>query len=129
MVDAPTIADLARLVVGLALLAAAVAKIASGARWVDQASALGVTRSLAVALPWFELVVGAAVVSGLAEPWPVAVAVAVLTAFTLWIVVHLVRGQHPPCACFGVLSATPLSWWHVTRNVVLIALGVLAVSL
>ena len=55
-----------------------------------------------MALPWFELVVGAAVVSGLAEPWPVAVAVGVLAAFTVWIVVHLVRGQHPPCACFGV---------------------------
>ena len=129
MLDAPTIAVLARVVVGLALLAAAVAKIASGARWVDQAAALGVARSVAVALPWFELVIGAAVVSGLAEPWPVAVAVAVLAAFTFWIVVHLVRGRHPPCACFGALSATPLSWWHVIRNVVLIALGAVAVIL
>ena len=49
-----------------------------------------------------------------------------LVVFTAWIVVHLVRGEHPPCACFGSLSAAPLSWWHVARNassLVLIALG------
>ena len=129
MLDAETIADLARVLLGLALLVAAVTKIASGSRWVDQAFDLGMTRSLTATLPWLELVVGAAVVSGLAEPWPAAVAVAMLVAFTVWIVIHLARGQHPPCACFGALSAAPLSWWHVARNGALIGLGVLALSL
>ena len=90
-----------------------VAKIAAG-RWLDQAAALAVRRPIAVALPWFELVIGAAVVAGVAEPWPVAIAVA-LAVFTAWIV-HLVRGEHPPCACFGSFSVAPLSWWHVARN-------------
>jgi uncharacterized membrane protein YphA (DoxX/SURF4 family) len=121
------IADIARVLLGLAILVAAIAKIASGQRWVDQASALGVTRSLAVVLPWFELAVGAAVVTGVAEPWPAAIAVGLLVVFTAWIVIHLVRGEHPPCACFGSFSSAPLSWWHAARNVALIALGVAAV--
>ena len=129
MLDAETIADLARILLGLALLVAAVTKIASGSRWVDQAFDVGVTRWLAVTLPWLELVVGATVVSGLAEPWPAVVAVAMLVAFTVWIVIHLAHGQHPPCACFGALSAAPLSWWQVARNGGLIGLGLLSFTL
>jgi hypothetical protein len=126
LLAASLIADIARVLLGLAILVAAVAKIASGQRWVDQASVLGVTRSLAVVLPWFEMVVGAAVVTGVAEPWPAAIAVGLLVVFTAWIAIHLVRGEHPPCACFGSFSAAPLSWWHAARNVALIALGVVA---
>jgi uncharacterized membrane protein YphA (DoxX/SURF4 family) len=121
-----TIADIARVLLGLAILFAAITKIASGQRWVEQASALGVTRSLAMVLPWFELVVGAAVVTGLAEPWPAAIAVGLLVVFTAWIAIHLVRGEHPPCACFGSFSTAPLSWRDVARNGALIALGVVA---
>jgi uncharacterized membrane protein YphA (DoxX/SURF4 family) len=129
LLAAALIADLARVALGLALLVAAVAKLAAGARWVDQAATLGVRRPLAVAVPWLELVVGAAVAAGLAEPWPAAIAVCLLAVFTVWIAAHLVRGEHPPCACFGAFSAAPLSWWHVARNVGLIALGVLAITL
>jgi ABC-type nickel/cobalt efflux system permease component RcnA len=127
LLAAALIADLARVSLGLALVVAAVAKLAAGSRWVDQAATLGVWRPIAVTLPWFELVVGAAAVAGLAEPWLEAIAVGLLAVFTAWIAVHLVRGEHPPCACFGAFSAAPLSWWHVARNVGLIALGVVSV--
>ncbi len=126
MLAASLITDLARVALGVALLVAAVAKIGAGARWLDQATSLGVWRPIAVGLPWFELVIGAALVGGLAEPWPAVVAVGLLAVFTAWIAVRLVRGEHPPCACFGSFSAAPLSWWHVARNGALVALGVLA---
>ena len=126
MLDATTVSDVARVVLGAALVVAAVAKIANGPGWVGQAAGLGVPRPIAIALPWFELIVGSAVLAGLAEPWPSVVAVVLLAAFTAWIVGRLARGQHPPCACFGSLSAAPLSWWHAARNGVLILLGVLA---
>jgi methylamine utilization protein MauE len=127
LLAASLITDLARVALGIALLAAAIAKIGAGARWLDQATSLGVWRPIAVGLPWFELVTGAAVVAGVAEPWPVAIAVGLLAIFTAWIVVHLVRGEHPPCACFGSLSVAPLSWWHVARNGALIVLGMVSV--
>ena len=128
MLAASLVADLARVALGTALVVAAIAKVAAGTRWIDQAAALGVTRPIAAVLPWFELVVGAAVVAGVAEPWPAAVAIGLLVAFTAWIAVHLVRGEHPPCACFGSFSVAPLSWWHVARNLALIALGVVALT-
>jgi uncharacterized membrane protein YphA (DoxX/SURF4 family) len=129
LLAASLITDLARVALGLALVVAAITKIAAGSRWVDQAAAIGVSQRLAAVLPWLELVIGAAVVAGVAEPWPAAIAVGLLTIFTAWIAIHLVRGEHPPCACFGAFSAAPLSWWHVARNGVLIGLGVLALSL
>jgi hypothetical protein len=127
LVAAAPISDIARIVLGVALLVAAVAKIAAGRRWIDQARDLGVPRSIAGALPWLELVVGASVAAGIVEPWPAIVAIVLLGVFTAWIGAHLARGAHPPCACFGSLSAAPLSWWHLVRNGVLLLLGVLSI--
>jgi uncharacterized membrane protein YphA (DoxX/SURF4 family) len=128
LLAASTVADLARIVLGTALLVAGVVKIAAGSRWVDQTAALAVPRPIATAMPWVELAIAAPVIAGVAEPWPAAIAVALLAAFTGWIIVHLARGEHPPCACFGSLSTSPLSWWHVARNGLLMLLGFLAVS-
>ena len=128
MLAASTLSDVARIVLGAALLGAAIAKIAAGTRWVDQAAELAVPRPMASALPWAELAVGSSVAVGIAEPWPAAIALALLAAFTAWIVVHLVSGERPPCACFGALSAAQLSWWDVARNGVLIALALLAIN-
>jgi uncharacterized membrane protein YphA (DoxX/SURF4 family) len=121
-----TLPDVARIILGGALLVAAVTKIGAGTLWVKQAVGLAVPRPVAVSVPWVELAVGASVAVGLAEPWSAAAAVVLLVVFTAWIVVRLARGQHEPCACFGSLSASPLSWWQVVRNCVLIALGIIA---
>jgi uncharacterized membrane protein YphA (DoxX/SURF4 family) len=126
LLAASLVPDIARVVLGAVFVVSGLAKIASGARWTAQASGLGVPRAIAAALPWVELALGAAVASGLADPWPAVAAIAVLAVFTAWIVVHLARGQHPPCACFGSLSLAPLSWRHVVRNGVLLALGTLS---
>jgi uncharacterized membrane protein YphA (DoxX/SURF4 family) len=126
LLAASLITDLARIALGVALLVAGVAKFAAGSRWLDQATSLGLRRPIAAVLPWFELATGAAVVAGVAEPWPVAVGVGLLVIFTAWIIAHLVRGEHPPCACFGAFSTAPLSWWHVARNGALIVLGMVS---
>jgi hypothetical protein len=126
---ASTLGTAARVLLGVALVAAGGAKIQAWRRWVDQARRLDVSRPVAMALPWLEVGLGALVVSGFAAPWPTVVALAVLAGYTAWIVGLLVRGRHPPCACFGALSAAPLSWWHVARNGGLILLGILALSL
>lgn len=121
-----TIAVIARVALGVAFIVAAVAKIAQGRAWVQQASAIGTPRAVATALPWVELALGAMVAAGVWPPWPAVAAIGVLAAFTAWILGHLSAGRHPPCACFGALSSEPLSWWHVGRNAALMALGVLA---
>lgn len=121
-----TIATIARVVFGAAFVVAAAAKIGQGREWVRQASAIGIPRIAATALPWTELALGATVAAGVWSPWPAAAAIGLLAAFTAWIVTHLAAGRHPPCACFGAVSTAPLSWWHVARNTVLVALGIVA---
>ena len=123
------LATAARALLGAALVVAGGSKIQAWGRWIDDARGLGAPRAVAVVLPWFEVALGAAVISGLAAPWPTVFALVVLGGYTAWIVGLLVRGRHPPCACFGALSAAPLSWWHVARNAGLMLLAVLAISL
>ena len=121
-----TIATIARVVLGATFLVAAVAKIGQGRGWVQQASSMGAPRLVAKALPWIELVLGATLAAGVRPPWPAAIAIGLLTAFTVWIVAHLAAGRHPPCACFGAASTAPLSWRHAARNVALMAIGIVA---
>ena len=78
-------------------------------------------------LPWFEIALGAVLVAQLARVAAAVVALLVLVAFTALIVRRLAQGQHPPCACFGAWSASPLGWSHVVRNVALMGLAVIAI--
>ena len=127
MLATSLVGDIARIVLGVALLVAGVAKVGQGRAWVAQAAANGIPNVVARGVPWLELVTGATIASGVASPWPAVVGVALVGAFTVWIVAQLAGDRHPPCACFGALSAEPLTWWHGARNAVLIALGVVAV--
>ncbi|CAB4870954.1 unannotated protein [freshwater metagenome] len=115
---------IAGIVLGAAFLLAGGAKLAAGPAWPVQALALGAPRLVIPFVPWIEIVVGALVC--VARPVPVLIALAMLGAFTGLLVVRLAQGQHPPCACFGSWSARPLSWRHLVRNAVLIAVGVVA---
>jgi uncharacterized membrane protein YphA (DoxX/SURF4 family) len=115
------------LVVGAVFVVAGASKIAAGPRWPVEARELGAPTFVIPAVPWWELAVGALVAVGLVTPWPTVAAIATLATFTLLLVVVLRRGQHPPCACFGAWSSSPVGWPHVARNVALI--GVALVSL
>lgn len=79
-------------------------------------------------VPWWELVVGASLLVGLAKPWPAVAATVTIAAFTALLLRVLRRGEHPPCACFGTWSAAPLGVRHVVRNVALLCLAVVSVT-
>jgi len=115
-------------VLGVLFIGAGVAKVMIGAAWPAQAQRLGTPRVVAVAVPWLEIAVGAAVAVRLASPWSAVAAVALLVAFTALLVARLASGDHPPCACFGSWSTRPLSWWHVARNGAMAALAVVAIT-
>ena len=119
---------IASVVLGLAMLAAGAAKLASRT-WPADARGLGAPAWTIPLVPWVELSLGALLVVGVVRPL-VAIATAVLlAAFTALLSARLARGERPPCACFGRLSTRPISWWSVARNLVLIALAVaIAVS-
>ena len=114
----------ASILLGLAFLVAGGSKLAAGPSWPEQARGLGAPAVVVPVLPWFELVLGAVLVVQLAPIAAAVVALVLLAAFTALIVRRLAQGRHPPCACFGAWSATPLGWGHVARNAALAALGI-----
>jgi uncharacterized membrane protein YphA (DoxX/SURF4 family) len=122
------VGTLAAIILGLAFVAAGVFKLVDGPAWPRQAADMGVDRSIAVVVPWVEIVVGALLMAQLFEPWPAVAAIALLVAFTAVILRRLADGSRPPCACFGSRSKRPLGAYHVVRNLGLLALGVVAAS-
>ncbi len=114
--------------VGAAFLFAGGAKIAAGPQWPIQASNLGAPALTIPFVPWIEIVIGAMLCAQLARPLPALAATALLVTFTVLLSIRLAHGQHPPCACFGSLSAKPLSWRHLARNGLLIVLAVIAAA-
>jgi hypothetical protein len=65
-------------------------------------------------------------VSGVWRPVVALAAGAMLLVFTVLLVVRLAQGRRPPCACFGAWSTRPVGPGSVVRNVVLIALALIA---
>ena len=116
---------LAAVVLGVVLLVAGIAKRADRG-WPQDAAALGTPAWAIPVLPWFEMLLGAVLVSGLARPAAAALAGLVLLVFTGLLIVNLARGRRPPCACFGASSRRPIGPGSLVRNLVLLALAVIA---
>ena len=93
----------------------------------------GVPRALvglvAGALPFVEL--ACAVLLVLADPAATlgaALALLMLLAFTVAIVVNLLRGNRVDCHCFGQIGAASIGWPTVARNGVLLVIAAVALS-
>lgn len=98
-------------------------KLADGPAWPRQAADMGVSRSLAAVVPWYEMVLGALLIVSLFSPWIEIVAALTLVVFTVVIDQRLLDGSRPPCACFGSGSSRPLGGHHVVRNLLLLAVA------
>lgn len=109
-------------VVGAVLLYAGVRKLGDRSSFNVGATSLGVPSSVAVVVPWVEVVLGAALILDVIDVVARFGALALLLSFTVVIISNLLRGNRPACACFGTRATTPISWWTVARNVALIML-------
>lgn len=116
----------AAIIVGSAFVLAGASKLAAGQAWPEQARELGAPSWSPMVVPWFEIVVGAALIAGLERPIPALLAIGALSVFTALIVARLREGRRPTCACFGAWSSRPIGASHVVRNAVLLGLAVLA---
>jgi hypothetical protein len=126
----PALALACRIVLALVLAAAAVAKIADRAALPGRLRAMGIAPrssvAIARALPVVELAVAIALVAVPGSSLPAAAALALLLAFTVFLLATARRAV--PCACFGTVRttravSTPAA---IVRNGVLLGLGVLA---
>ncbi|MEM8618785.1 MAG: MauE/DoxX family redox-associated membrane protein [Actinomycetota bacterium] len=120
------LAVVASTALGAVFLFAGGSKVAGRQRWVGQAVDLGVPRRVAALVPWFEIALGAALIVRIAALVVAVVAFSVLAVFTVLIARQLRRPDRPPCACFGSWSTRPLSSGDIVRNVVLMAVAVVA---
>ncbi len=119
-----------RLVVAAAFLVAALQKLRAWSGLTAELAGFGVPGSLvapaAIALPVAELATAGALVVFAGSAVPAFVAIGLLALFTGAVLANLAQGRRPPCPCFGVASAAPLSARTVVRNGWLLALAVLA---
>lgn len=121
---------MAALLLAAVMLRAAIAKLGSRRQTEEDFASLGLVAAgrLAVIVPVVELAVAALLVT--APGWGGVVAAALLAAFTAILVRVLRRpgGLVPSCACFGGSNRSPISWRHLARNGVLLALALVAAS-
>ncbi len=127
--DRSTIGAIAAVVLAAVFLLAAVTKLARPTEWRAQASDLGVPAVLVPVVPFVEAALGALLLVQWHRHVVAWCAAVVLAAFTGLLVVRLAQGRRPPCACFGSLSAKPIGPGSVARNVLFIAVAVLAATL
>ena len=116
----------ASIVLGLVFLVSGGSKLSAGPRWPEEARGLGAPSFVVPVLPWFEIVLGAVLVTQVVPTLAAALALLVLAAFTVLILRRLAEGERPPCACFGAWSTKPLGRGHVVRNLGFIGLAVVA---
>ena len=113
-------------IVGSVFVWAGATKLQARAAWAAQARDMGTPRWSIELVPFMELMVGAMLIVGWWRQITTVVGMVMLVAFTGLIVLNLLRGNRPACACFGVRSARPLSWLFVVRNVVFVGLLLVA---
>jgi len=77
-------------------------------------------------LPWFELLLSAALISGFSSGPAGLLAAASLVAFASAVSVNLLRGRAIDCGCSGVTAPSSIGWAHVVRNLVLAGLVLVA---
>jgi hypothetical protein len=121
------IGTIAAIGLGVMFVVSGVYKLRDGPAWPKQAADMGVRRPLALVVPWYEIALGAVLISGLLSPWAEILAALTLVAFTVVIVQRLLDGSRPPCACFGSRSNKPLGRRHLARNLCLLAVAAVAI--
>ncbi|MDP9464494.1 MAG: DoxX family membrane protein [Actinomycetota bacterium] len=114
----------ASVLLGAVFLVSGVMKVAAPTQWHTQSADLGVPRLVAMVMPFIELVVGTLLVAQIARRPVAVIAGAMLMAFTTLLVVRLLQGRRPPCACFGAWTTKPIGWGNVVRNTGFLALAV-----
>lgn len=120
------LAIIASIALGCVMCGAGAAKIAMGRGWSESAVSMGAPRWVIPFVPWIEIGIGAALISQWQRRESAMSAGVVLIAFSVLIVVNLLRGRRPQCACFGAWSARQLGWGHLVRNVALVVLAAVA---
>jgi methylamine dehydrogenase accessory protein MauD len=118
---------IARLLLALVFVVAAIAKLAdrAGSRQAiaDFGVPVSLTGPLGIFLPLAELAVAVALIPSVTAWWGALGALALLLLFAAGIGINLALGRRPDCHCFGQLHSAPAGWSTIARNGVLAAVA------
>lgn len=126
------IGTIARVAIGLMFVTAGVGKLRSRGEFVGVVANYRILPDILVpmvahSLPIVEIVVGVALIAGLATAWAVGIAVALLLGFAVAMAINLARGRTAiDCGCNLGGPAQFLSYRLVVRNMSIAAIGLLA---
>ncbi|MAK24888.1 MAG: hypothetical protein CL414_06670 [Acidimicrobiaceae bacterium] len=120
-------AVLARVILGVVFLFSGALKIRDSS-WHSAARQFGAPKIVAITIAPIEIILGAMLVVGVANPWTSIGAEVVLAIFTIAMlrVMRRPMTQRPICACFGRWTSRPVGTSSVLRNLVLLALAAIS---
>jgi len=129
ILTSPALIRACRVVFGLVLIAAALAKIGDPAALATQIRyyhlfPTGPENLIAISLPWIELLAGLALISGVHARAGAWLAVAMMVVFTLAVAQAMARGLNFDCGCFGTADATRIGIRKLLENIALTAVSV-----
>lgn len=128
------VAVAARTIAGLILLVAGLSKVIAVRRSVKAVHAYRLLPEIIVpvvgrALPWAEVIVGVAIVTGMLLPWSTLAALGLYVLFGAAIAINLMRGRRNiDCGCFGSTHRERLTWWLAVRNGLLAGVALLGAN-
>ena len=130
--SAPFLIRFCRVIVGLALLVAALGKIGDPAALATQVGHFHVvpesSRNLiALTLPWIELMAGLALVLNVRARSGAWLALGLMVAFTLAVAQAMARHLNFECGCFGSADATRVGLKKLLENLALTVTAVVGV--
>lgn len=80
--------------------------------------------SLAIILPWVELMVGASLLAGIWTQGGALLVSALLAIFALALGISLIRGLDIACGCFSTSGAgAPITYLHLISDLILLGMG------
>lgn len=120
-----------RLFLATIFVVAAASKLSDREGTRNAVAAFGVPTGLiafaGIALPIVELLVAAMLIPAVTSWYGAVGAVVLLGAFTIAIIVQLIKGNTPDCHCFGQISSGSIGYSTVFRNLVLITPAIVLV--
>src|SRR5260370_7401688 len=89
----------------------------------------GSARMRGATLPWVELAIAVALLTGFALTVASLAAASLLCVFVLAVVINLRRGRMITCNCYGVAGTAVIGWGTVGRNAVLLLVALATATL